>query len=302
MLGSGTVGIDDEHPLPRRQRKRAAQGLGVSLQIVDEHWAAGRLGVDRPGWPAPRVLPLEALVFHDDVVLFDGAPIGPAAATVCAVLNKTKGVTCTARDPKGRADLSAHLRALPPGCFAVGRLDRDTTGLLLFTNDGDLANAVLRPDHRIDKLYWLQIDEVLSADDPRLARLVDGVFHGGEILRARSATILATTDAGTDLALTLTEGRNRQVRRMCAALDLPLVHLHRHRVGPLTDAGLPLGALRMLDSAELESLWHALGGRAELRQRRVDSLARHAKEARDAGTPDPRLERWLAIASMRDPG
>jgi hypothetical protein len=78
--------------------------------------------------------PLQSLVFDDDVVLLDGAPIGPAAATVCAVLNKAKGVTCTARDPKGRADLSPYLRVMPPGCFAVGRLDRDTTGLLLFTN------------------------------------------------------------------------------------------------------------------------------------------------------------------------
>ena len=93
MVGSVGVSIDDVHPLPRRQRKRVAQSLRVSLHVVDEHWAAGRLRVDRPGWPAPRVLPLEALVFDDDVVLCDGAPIGPVAATVCAVLNKTKGVT-----------------------------------------------------------------------------------------------------------------------------------------------------------------------------------------------------------------
>ncbi len=293
------MSIDDDHPLPRRQRKRVAQSLRVSLQVVDEHWAASRLRVYRPGWPAPRVIPLQALVFDDDVVLLDGAPIGPAAATVCAVLNKAKGVTCTARDPNGRADLSPYLRVMPPGCFSVGRLDRDTTGLLLFTNDGDLANAVLRPDHRIDKLYWLWIDEALSADDPRLTQLVDGVSHNGEVLAARSVSVLATSFAGTELALTLTQGRNRQVRRMCAELALPLVHLHRRRVGPLTDADLAPGALRMLDPAEVEVLWQALGGRGELRQRRVDSLARQAKEARDAGTPDLRLERWLASESAR---
>jgi 23S rRNA pseudouridine2605 synthase len=238
-------------------------------------------------------------VFEDDVVLFDGAPIGPTAVTVCAVLNKPKGVTCTARDPNGRADLSPHLRVLPPGCFSVGRLDRETTGLLLFTNDGDLANAVLRPDHRIDKLYWLLIDEALSAADPRLTQLVDGVSHNGEVLAARSVRVLATSDAGTELALTLTQGRNRQVRRMCAALGLRLVHLHRRRVGPLTDDDLALGGLRMLEPAEVEVLWQALGGRAELKQRRVDSLARQAKEARDTGTPDLRLERWLAREGAR---
>ncbi|RYZ56847.1 MAG: hypothetical protein EOP08_17855, partial [Proteobacteria bacterium] len=83
------MSIDDEHSLPRRQRKRVAQGLGVSLQVVDAYWAAGRLLVGRPGWPEPRVVPLEALVFEDDVVWFDGHPIGPSAATVCAVLHKT---------------------------------------------------------------------------------------------------------------------------------------------------------------------------------------------------------------------
>ena len=288
------MSIDDERPLPRRQRKRVAQGLGVSLQVVDHYWAEGRLRVARPG-SEPRVLPLEALVFPADDVWLDDARIGPGAATVCAVLHKTKGVTCTAHDPKGRADLAPVLRALPPGCFAVGRLDRDTTGLLLFTNDGDLANAVLRPDHLIDKLYWLHLGEVLSANDPRLDELVRGVTHGGEVLAARSVSILETTHASTQLALTLTEGKNRQVRRMCESVGLRLTHLHRHRVGPLTDAGLAPGSLRTLDPEELEGLWQALGGRAQLRQRRVDGLTRQADAAREAGTPDLRLERWLAI-------
>ena len=295
MVAPGAMSIDDDRPLPRRQRKRVAQGLGVSLQVVDEYWAGGRLRVGRPGWPAPRVLPLEALVFDDDDVWLDGATIGPGASTVCAVLNKTKGVTCTARDPDGRSDLAPFLRALPPGCFAVGRLDRATTGLLLFTNDGDLANAVLRPDHRIDKLYRLHLDGALPADDPRLAQLVRGVLHRGELLAARSVSILEASHASTQLALTLTQGRNRQVRRMCEAVGLRLSHLHRHRVGPLTDAGLAPGCLRLLDPVEVEGLWQALGGRAELRERRVVGLARQAEDARQAGTPDLRLERWLAI-------
>lgn len=294
MLALAAVSIDDDHPLPRRLRKRAAQGLGVSLQVVDDYWAAGRLLVGRPG-SVPCVVPLEALVFDDDDVWLDGAPVGPVAATVCAVLHKTKGVTCTAHDPKGRSDLAPFLRALPPGCFAVGRLDRDTTGLLLFTNDGDLANAVLRPDHLIDKEYWLQIDEVVSAEDPRLGQLVRGVTQGGELLAARSVRILETSHASTKLALTLTEGRNRQVRRMCEAIGLRLAHLHRHRVGPLTDVGLVPGCLRTLEPAEVEGLWLSLGGRGALRRRKVEGLARHAKQAREAGTPDLRLERWLAI-------
>jgi 23S rRNA pseudouridine2605 synthase len=287
------VSIDDHRPLPRRQRKRVAQALALSLAEVDACWRAGRLRVVTPGRAESRALPLEALVFADDVVLLDGHAIGPVAATVCAGLDKPKGVTSTARDPRGRSDLSPWLQAMPPGCFAVGRLDRETTGLLLFTNDGDLANAVLRPDHRTTKTYWLWIDDVLSEDDPRLARLVEGVAHDGELLAAQSARILATSDHATELALTLTQGRNRQVRNMCSALGLPLVHLHRREIGPLTDAGLALGDWRLLGSSEVEALWQAAGGRAELRRRKVEALVHQANDAREAGMPDARLEGWL---------
>ena len=287
--------IDAERPLPRRLRKRVAECLQLSLQDVDSCWLAGRVRVVLAGQSEPALLPLETLVFDDDQLCFDGRPIERATARTYALLNKPAHVTSTARDPDGKRDLSQYLRALPAGCFPVGRLDRETTGLLLFTNDGDLANAVLRPDHETTKTYWLWLDETIADDDPRLAQLLQGVPHQGELLRAHGVRVLAQTPDATELELELTQGRNRQIRHMCRALELRLVHLHRRRIGPLTDAGLELGRVRPLSAGEVEALWHAVGGRGDLRARKVAALRRHAEAARQAGTPLTRLEQWLSV-------
>jgi pseudouridine synthase len=287
------VATEAERLLPRRLRKRVAESLALSLQDVDERWHAGRLSVSTPERAEPQLLPLETLVFEDDQVLLDGALIQRRPEPVYALLNKPKHVTSTASDPEGKSDLSPYLRAMPSGCFAVGRLDRETTGLLLFTSDGDLANAVLRPDHETTKTYWLWLDEAISDEDPRLTQLTAGVLHNGERLYAKHVRILARSEHATELELTLTQGRKRQIRHMCRALKLHLVHLHRRQIGPLTDAGLALGSWRLLSQAEVEALWLAVGGQDNLRQRKVLALARQARRARDAGAPQERLEAWL---------
>ncbi len=289
--------LDTLQPLPRRLRKRAAQQLGLSLPSVDAHWQAGRLTVITPTNREPHALPLEALLFPEDQLLCDGAALPGASEADCvyALLNKPKHMTSTAADPNGERDLSLYLRGLPAGCFAVGRLDRETTGLLLFTNDGDLASAVLRPDQHTSKTYWLWLDDVLADDDPRLAQLTTGIMHDGRLLTAQAARVSSRTDYATELELTLTQGRKRQIRHMCRALDLHLVHLHRKRIGPLSDAGLELGGIRYLEPAEVEALWNALGGRSALRARKVAALARQAAESRAAGAPQLRLERWLEL-------
>ncbi len=266
----------------------------LSLQLVDEHWNAQRLRVLTPESDEPQLLPLDELIFHDDQVLLDGALIESAPTRSYAILNKPKQVTSTARDPNGKTDLSPYLRQMPRGCFPVGRLDRETSGLLLFTNDGDLANAVLRPDHETSKTYWLWLDDVLEPDDPRLAQLLQGVQHHGQLLVAKHWRILARSEYATELELTLTQGRKRQIRHMCRMLDLHLEHLHRSRIGSVSDAGLALGSWRPLSPNEVETLWSAVGGRARLRRRKMAALIRLARAARDGGAPLPRLEAWLA--------
>jgi 23S rRNA pseudouridine2605 synthase len=263
------------------------------LAEVDAHWSAGRVRVLTDGDDAPRLLPLETLVFDSDQVLVDGIVIGSAAPARHVLLNKPKFVTSTARDPRGKSDLSPYLRAMPRGCFPVGRLDRETTGLLLFTNDGDLASAILRPDHSTHKNYWLWIDEPLADDDARLAQLQSGVTHCGELLSAAAFRIRSRTEYATELELTLTQGKKRQIRLMCRALNLQLVHLHRYRIGSLSDAGLALGEFRELAAAEVEALWEAAGGRAAHRKRQLVALGRQAVAARLQGTPLERLEDWL---------
>jgi 23S rRNA pseudouridine2605 synthase len=293
LIRSRVPSRDTLRSVPRRLRKRIAEGLSLSLAEVDIRWHEDRVRVITPEDDEPRQLALESLIFDQDRVLVDGITIGPAAAPIHALLNKPKFVTSTASDPRGKSDLSPYLRAMPPGCFAVGRLDRETTGLLLFTNDGDLATAVLRPDHSTVKGYWLWIDEPLADDDPRLARLQSGIVHEGQLLTAKGAQIRARTEYATELELTLTQGKKRQIRHMCRALSLQLVHLHRYRIGSLSDAGLGLGSWRMLETAEVEALWEAAGGRSALRERKIAALIHHASEARALGTPHVRLERWL---------
>ena len=280
-----------QRPLPRRLRTRVAQGLALSLQVVDEYWYAGRVRCVTP--EGDCVPALEALTFEEDRLWVDGVLIEGAPAAAYALLNKPKYVTSTAHDPDGKSDLAPYLGEMPAGCFPVGRLDRETTGLLLCTTDGELANAVLRPDHETTKTYWLWLDEALADDDPRPATLLSGVEHNGEHLSAKDVRIAARNEYATELELTLTQGKKRQVRHMCRALNLHLVHLHRKRIGPLTDHGLALGAWRLLEHAEVEALWTAAGGREKLRARKVFVLRQHALEARAAGTPALRLERWL---------
>jgi 23S rRNA pseudouridine2605 synthase len=286
--------IHRERPLPRRLRKRVAESLELPLQVVDDYWQAGRLRVMTQESHEAQILPLEALIFEEDRLLLDGSPVDALPPRSYALLNKPKHVTSTAHDPDGKADLSPYLREMPRGCFPVGRLDRETSGLLLFTSDGDLANAVLRPDHQTTKTYWLWLDDVLEPDDPRLSRLVEGVPHNGQLLSARQARISFRSEYATELELTLTQGKKRQIRHMCRVLDLHLEHLHRSRIGPLSDAGLALGSWRLLSPDEVAALWLAVGGQADLRQRKVAALLRLASEARARGAPLSRLERWLA--------
>jgi pseudouridine synthase len=281
--------------IPRRLDKYVAESTALSLVEVAQAWRAGRITVHAPGEGAPASdrLPIDVLVLPEDTVRLDGECIVSRPRHVHAMLNKPRSVTCTARDPQGKADLGRWLAEMPPALFPIGRLDRMTTGLLLFTTDGDLSNAVLRPEHSTEKTYWLWLNESVDDDDPRLKRLVDGVQRQGRILRAQAVRVQNRTPDFTEVLVTLAEGRNRQLRRMCRALGLHLVHLHRKSVGPLTVGALPLGSWRFLHEWELEQLWAATGGRERVVRRKIRALAARAARARAASAPMVRLETWL---------
>jgi 23S rRNA pseudouridine2605 synthase len=166
-------------------------------------------------------------------------------------LNKPRGVVTTARDPGKRPDIST---LLPPGprLFPVGRLDRETEGLLLLTNDGELANRLMHPRYGVEKEYLAEVDG--SIGDRSVGRLVRGVDLEDGVARARSARRVAGTKGQAAIRIVMTEGRKREVRRMLEAVGLPVRRLVRTRVGPIRLGRLRPGQVRELDSAEVREL------------------------------------------------
>lgn len=287
--------------LPRRLAKYVKDATGLSGAQVESAWRAGRIQLhSHDGHGAEHGI--GTLVFEEDIVLLDGSPLrlrdsattdpsGAEANHYSAVLNKPKGVISTTRDPHETEHLGPWLAQMPHGTFPVGRLDRDTTGLLLFTTDGDLADAVLRPQHHTPKVYWLWLDVHLTPEDPRLTAMLrqdDPRYHG-----AIDVHVLRTDEHSTELHLTLDRGKHHQIRRMCRALGLRLLHLHRKQVGPLTLGDQPLGAIRPLAPDEVSALWASTGHTAKASQRKLQALVQSARRLREQGEPHLRLEAWL---------
>lgn len=187
---------------------------------------------------------------------------------VYLMLYKPTGVITSVSDPRGRRVVTDLLTGIKERVYPVGRLDYDTSGLLLLTNDGELANRLAHPSYEIDKVYRAWVRGVPSPDKiKRLAtgiRLEDGMTSPGE---AR----LLKTAPGQDKALvelTIHEGRNRQVRRMCEAIGHPVLSLERIRLGFLTLEGLQLGQYRPLTSTEVERLKKGLVQKRKPRENR----------------------------------
>lgn len=173
--------------------------------------------------------------------------------------HKPVGVLTTMHDPGGRPTVKSYLPATGPRLFPVGRLDGDTSGLLLVTSDGELAHRLMHPRYEIPKTYHLTLSAPPSAR--ALARLGMGVeFAPGESSRPARVETVRRGREGAVIALTIAEGRNRQVRRMCEALDLPLLALARVRVGPIELGDLAAGALRPLTGEEVTGLRNAVTG------------------------------------------
>ncbi len=190
-----------------------------------------------------------------DVIEVDGAQIGVKAGLVHYLLNKPRGVITTASDPQGRPTV---IDLLPPEprVFPVGRLDGDSEGLLLLTNDGDLTHRLTHPSYGVDKEYLVEVEGDPSKGD--LARLRDGV----DLEDGRTAPAKVAQLGDRLLRITIHEGRNRQVRRMCDAIGHPVVRLVRTRIGPLTDRSLKPGTWRALAQDEVRALERAAAEKA----------------------------------------
>jgi 23S rRNA pseudouridine2605 synthase len=243
MSGPGEAGERDERG-ERLQKVLAQAGLG-SRRACEELIAAGRVRVNG------EVAVLGARVDPEhDTVEVDGAVVGTRQGLVHYLLNKPAGVVTTAADPQGRPTV-VDLVPAEPRVYPVGRLDAETEGLLLLTNDGELAHRLTHPSFGVDKEYLAEVEGSPSRGAVR--RLREGVdLDDGPTAPAKVALVDPHT-----LRITIHEGRNRQVRRMCAAVGHPVRRLVRVRIGPLSDRRLPPGAWRALAQAEVRELERA---------------------------------------------
>ncbi len=199
-----------------------------------------------------------------DVVEVDGARVPLDPELRYFALNKPAGVVTTARDPQHRPDVSSYL---PPGprVYPVGRLDLHTEGLLLLTNDGELANRLMHPRYGVEKEY---LAEVTGRPDERtLGRLVRGVELEDGVARAVSARTAGASRGRGAVRVVMAEGRKREVRRMLEAVGLPVRRLVRVRVGPVRLGRLAPGRVRELSADEVRALWRAASGRRERKRR-----------------------------------
>jgi 23S rRNA pseudouridine2605 synthase len=212
----------------------------ASRRAADELIKSGRVRVN--GEPGQ----LNTFVERDDRVEVDGKEV-TAQRLAYVLLHKPVGTVTTARDPQGRPTVVA-LVDLPERVVPVGRLDVDTTGALLLTNDGPLAHRLAHPRYSVEKVYRAEVEG--EPDERALARLREGV----DLEDGRTAPAQARLLAKSTIELVLHEGRNRQVRRMCEAVGHAVRRLHRSGYAGLTLEGLEPGQWRELELSEVQRL------------------------------------------------
>ena len=192
-----------------------------------------------------------------DEITVDGMKIRQSVDRVAVLLNKPLGVLTTMSDPRGRPTILQYLPAMQVVLKPVGRLDRDSEGLLICTNDGELAARLTHPRYGIEKVYEVR---VLGAISPKsLRRLESGVFLDDKKTAPATFTAVGQDDVSTLLRVTIHEGRNRQIRRMTELVGHPVKTLKRIRYGPLTVGKLKSGQARALSQPEYEALRKAVG-------------------------------------------
>lgn len=234
--------------IERLQKVIARAGL-CSRRAAEELIREGRVTIDGTVAHLGQKIDPET-----EKVQVDGVPLPVAPDLVYYLLNKPVGVVSTAEDTHGRRTV-VDLVPAEPRVFPVGRLDQDSTGLIVMTNDGDLAHHITHPSGEVTKTYAVLLDRTVSPADVR--RLVEGVDLDDGPAAALSARILDRLSDRTLLEIVMGEGRKREVRRMCEAIGAEVVTLFRSAIGPLTDGDLREGQWRLLSIEEVRSLYGA---------------------------------------------
>lgn len=224
----------------------ASSGL-VSRRKADELIEAGNVKVNNivllePGYD----------VKPGDMVYVNGTLIEPEEKKVYYMLNKPTGFITSMSDKEGRPTVMDLITDVEGRIFPIGRLDYNTSGLLLLTNDGDFAYKMAHPKHHMPKTYWAKVQGVVSRE--RLAKLRKGVDIGGFVTSPAKAEIIRELPRQTVVELTIHEGKNRQVRKMFKAVGNPVVELERIAIGDVKLGRLALGGYRKLTAEEIKKL------------------------------------------------
>jgi 23S rRNA pseudouridine2605 synthase len=277
----------------RLQKLLAAAGL-ASRRHAEAWLRAGRVSVNG----APARLGDSADLEHDDVRV-DGAPIA-REPVVWWALHKPRGVLSTARDPEGRRTVLDLVPEANARVFPVGRLDADSEGLVLLTNDGDGAQALLHPSLGSEREYRVRARGRMSAD--AVARLERGVLlDDGPTAPARVARIRFDARTGLcELALILREGRKRQIRRALGALGHPVQDLVRVRMGPIRLGSLRAGEARRLSSRERAALARHVATLRARPARETDAQAMRRKPRKSPGRREESSRRRAPAQVPRD--
>ena len=221
----------------------AEQGV-ASRRASDEIIAAGRVTING------NVAKAGDDVTGEDVVMLGGKTLSHKVKYEYYLLNKPKGYLCTVSDDKGRKTVMDLLPAGAGRVFPVGRLDYDTEGMLLLTNDGDLAYRLTAPQSEIAKTYLVRVEGTMT--DIQLNRLRAGVeIDRGVVTKKCKITVTETNKKFTKLRVVLTEGKNREIRKMFEAVGKQVVFLKRLKIGELALTGLDRGAVRKLSQEEI---------------------------------------------------
>ncbi|MBQ8685121.1 MAG: rRNA pseudouridine synthase [Clostridia bacterium] len=227
-----------------RINKFLAEKGVASRRHADEMIAAGRVQINGV------VATLGASVEETDEVFLDGQPIAQGEKKEeFYIMNKPKGVICSVSDDRGRKTVMQLLPETVGRVFPVGRLDYETEGLLILTNDGDTAYRLTHPSNEIPKTYMARIEGTMTEKD--LNRIRSGVELDGVMTKKCKAHIVETNKAYTKVHITITEGRNRQVRRMFEAIGRNVEFLKRISIGKLKLTGLDRGQVRALTEEEI---------------------------------------------------
>jgi 23S rRNA pseudouridine2605 synthase len=235
----------------RLQRVLARLGYG-SRRSVEQLIVEGRVRIgDRAAELGNRVDPAR------DRITVDGVPVAADPGLRYLALNKPPGVTSTLRDRHASRTIADLLPDAGPRLVPVGRLDRESEGLLLLTNDGDLAHRLQHPRYGVEKEYLVEVDGDVAQRAAR--RLVEGVELEDGRARALRARIVERKPGGAAISLVMGEGRKREIRRMLDVIGLRVRRLVRTRIGPVRLGRLPPGDLRPLTSEEVRHLYRVTG-------------------------------------------